>query len=75
MIDLLLGKLSGCLTPNARMMPFGVVIGNSPAYQLMQCEGVSPENSEFSSASLSGTDIALPNLGRWVFGRVKQDDI
>ena len=37
MIDLLLGKLSGCLTPNARMMPFGVVIGNSPVYQLMQC--------------------------------------
>jgi len=24
-------------------------------------EGISPENSEFSSASLSGTDIALPN--------------
>jgi len=24
-------------------------------------EGISPENSEFSSASMSGTDIALPN--------------
>jgi hypothetical protein len=29
--------------------------------QIKNEEGVSPENSEFSSASLSGTDIALHN--------------
>ncbi len=31
---------------------------NSP---LSTSESISPENSEFSSASMSGTDIALPN--------------
>ena len=31
MIDVLLGKLSGCLTPNARMIPLRVVIRNRPA--------------------------------------------
>src|SRR5260370_5549165 len=37
MIDVLLGKLSGCLTPNARMIPFRVVIGNRPADQVLEC--------------------------------------
>jgi hypothetical protein len=29
--------------------------------EIKEIEGISPENCEFSSASLSGTDIALPN--------------
>ncbi len=36
MIDVLLGKLGGCLTPNTRMIPFLVVIDNGLAYQLIQ---------------------------------------
>jgi hypothetical protein len=32
MIDVVLGKLSGCLTPNTRMISFRVVISNRPAY-------------------------------------------
>ncbi len=32
MIDVLFGKLSGCLTPNTRMISLRVVISNRPAY-------------------------------------------
>src|SRR6266487_6749286 len=36
-----------------------------PGIIFVTVENISPENSEFSSASLSGTDIALPNSKNW----------
>jgi hypothetical protein len=35
------------------------------AHVLFASEGISPVNTIFSSASLSGTDIALPNPKKW----------